>query len=158
VSARLTADQVLLVFADPDEAISTALELRSEVEAALSTYGLRAGIGVNTGQVVEGLIGGRSKKIYEVVGDSANIASRICQAAKGGEILVSEPLVRRLSDRFVLGAPFEILVKGKDTKIRVYALTGAVRASDRHGIRARISGGLGRKRPEASCGTETSAT
>jgi class 3 adenylate cyclase len=146
------------VFADPDEAISTALELRSEVEAALSTYGLRAGIGINTGQVVEGLIGGRSKKIYEVVGDSANIASRICQAAKGGEILVSEPLVRRLNDRFVLGSPMEISVKGKDTKIRVYALTGAARASDRRGIRDRISGGLGRKRPDASCGAATQET
>jgi hypothetical protein len=67
-------------------------------------------------------------------------------------------LVRRLSDRFVLGAPFEILVKGKDTKIRVYALTGAVRASDRHRIRDRISGGLGRKRPDASGGAATQET
>jgi hypothetical protein len=67
-------------------------------------------------------------------------------------------LVRRLSDRFVLGAPFEILVKGKDTKIRVYALTGAVRASDRHGVRDTIGGGLGRKRPEASREPATSAT
>jgi len=158
VSARLTADQVLLVFADPDEAIRTALELRSEVEAALSTYGLRAGIGINTGQVVEGLIGGRSKKIYEVVGDSANIASRICQAAKGGEILVSEPLVRRLNNRFALGSPMEISVKGKDTKIRVYAVTGAVRASDRHRTRDRVSGGLGRKRPDASSGAATQET
>ncbi len=124
VSARLTADQILLVFADPDEAARAALELRSEVEAALSPYGLRAGMGINTGQVVEGLIGGRSKKVYEVVGDCANAASRICQAAKGGEILISEASARRLKHPFALGPSFEVSAKGKDGDIKVYRLVG----------------------------------
>jgi len=131
VSARLTADQILLVFVDPDEAASTALELRSEVEAALSPYGLRAGTGINTGQVVEGLIGGRSKKVYEVVGDCANAASRMCQTAKGGEILISEASVRRLRNGFALGSPFEVSAKGRDGTIKVYALVGGAGSSGR---------------------------
>lgn len=122
VSARLTADEILLVFADPDEALRTALELRAEVAGALAPYGLTAGTGVNTGQVIEGLIGGRNKKVFEVVGDCANVASRICQAAKGGEILVSEASVRRLKGAFALGPSREISAKGKDARIRVSVL------------------------------------
>lgn len=124
VTAKLIADAVLLVFEDPTEAVKCALDLRHATDTALEPHGLKVGIGINTGQLVEGVLGSRNRKTYEVIGDVVNVASRICHAAKEGEILISEAVARRIDSQFVLGRSFNIAVKGKYDAIPLRRLEG----------------------------------
>lgn len=48
------------------------------------------GIGLNTGEMVLGNIGGDARQNYTVIGAPVNLASRLCDVAKGGEILLTE--------------------------------------------------------------------
>ena len=51
------------------------------------------GIGVNTGQVIAGTVGGGGRLEYTVVGDAVNVASRLQNEAEGGEIVATASTV-----------------------------------------------------------------
>ena len=82
---KFIGDAVMAVFGIPtlheDDALR-ALRAAVEVREAVSTLGLQARIGVNTGEVVAGA--GDAL----VTGDAVNVAARLEQAAEPGEILL----------------------------------------------------------------------
>jgi len=76
-----------------------ALELAKQVRVAgmavagrWSDANLRLGVGVGvaSGQVTVGVIGGASRLEYTAVGAAVNLASRLCSEAAHGEVLVAE--------------------------------------------------------------------
>jgi class 3 adenylate cyclase len=73
---------------------------------------LRLRVGIHSGPVVAGVIGVR-KFIYDLWGDTVNIASRMESHGVPGEIQVSAETARRLVGRFRLEPRGEIEVKGK---------------------------------------------
>jgi class 3 adenylate cyclase len=115
----------------PDDAlraVQTALalqetfeQLRSEAGGAFSRLGL--GIGLHTGDATVGNIGSEQLMDYTVVGDTVNVAKRLTEEAKAGEVLVSDStyqLVREhVSSEWVESRP----VKGRSEPVTVYALT-----------------------------------
>jgi class 3 adenylate cyclase len=120
IRCKFSADEVMAVFADPRVALDAARELAGAQAQALQVRGLGAGIGLNWGPVVEGLIGGAAIKQFDVVGDTVNTAKRIEGAAGPGEILASEAF------REAAGAHAEcsraIGVKGKAAPLAVHRL------------------------------------
>ena len=54
---------------------------------------LGVGIGVNTGLVIAGTVGGGGRLEYTVVGDAVNVASRLQSEAEGGEIVAAASTV-----------------------------------------------------------------
>jgi class 3 adenylate cyclase len=62
---------------------------RYQVEAGL-------GIGINEGDVVAGNIGSSSYMNYTIIGDAVNIAARLCQRARAGEMLFSSAIKQSL--------------------------------------------------------------
>jgi len=122
IKLKLSADEVLAVFAGPREAASAALELRERSREALSRWGLAAGIGVHSGPVVEGLLGSAGVMGYDVIGDTVNTAKRIEGAARGGEVLVSAPVRAALDPAARFGERREVLAKGKEAPIEVHVL------------------------------------
>jgi adenylate cyclase len=85
-------------------------------------------IGLNTGKVAAGNIGSQNLIQYATIGDTTNVASRICSAANAGEILISQTTFDQLSDGFAdegdRTLPIEkippVRVKGKDQPLQLY--------------------------------------
>ena len=75
-------------------ALARSWRERYQIEAGL-------GIGINEGDVVAGNIGSTSYMSYTIIGDTVNIAARLCQRARAGEMLFSSALKRSLDARGV---------------------------------------------------------
>jgi adenylate cyclase len=80
-------------------------------------------IGLNTGMVASGNIGSKNLIQYTNIGDTMNVASRICSEAKAGEIFISESTREKIA---LFNLPLEKLelvkVKGKDEPLQLYRL------------------------------------
>ncbi len=80
-------------------------------------------IGLNTGPVAAGNIGSKRLIQYAAIGDTTNVASRICSVAKAGEILLSETTRVQLQGlELPLVALPPVRVKGKAEPLQLYRL------------------------------------
>lgn len=80
-------------------------------------------IGLNTGKVAAGNIGSPKLVQYATIGDTTNVSSRICSAAKPGEILMAETTFQQLHDpSFNVEKLAPVRVKGKDEPLQLYRL------------------------------------
>jgi len=113
IKTEYTGDEILGVFASALDAVQIAHALRVALGRMLETYDLGVGIGVHTGPVIEGLMGGADVKAYRFVGDTVNTARRICSAAKRGEVLLADATFRQAREVVRVGAPVEVVMKGK---------------------------------------------
>ncbi|MGH8702293.1 MAG: adenylate/guanylate cyclase domain-containing protein, partial [Burkholderiales bacterium] len=101
-----------------------ALEMRDLLakDLAINDHRLEIRMGIGTGPVVAGVVG-KKKFIYDLWGDTVNIASRITAESLPGSIQVDVTTYRRLRNKFDFDPPRTIYLKGKgDTT--VYALQG----------------------------------
>ena len=113
---------------DPARSVKTAIEMQRAMARlnrdweARGQPALRAGIGVNTGAVTAGNIGSTKRMDYTVIGDSVNLASRLCANAAGGQILVSESTFAQLGGSRPAKKLEPIRVKGRETPVEVYEI------------------------------------
>ncbi len=109
-------------------AVRTAIAMRDEL-ASMNAEGvfpkgvtLKMGIGVNTGDMVVGNVGGETRFDYTVIGDAVNLGARIESTTKeyGAEILISEATYHRVSDIINARRVGEVTVKGKTEPVVLY--------------------------------------
>ena len=83
-------------------------------------------IGLNTGEMVVGNMGGTGKFDYTVIGDSVNLGSRLEGANKqyGTYIMASERTQELVKEHFVFRELDLLVVKGKTKPIKVFELIG----------------------------------
>jgi adenylate cyclase len=102
---KFVGDGLLAVFGAPerwpdhaDRAVAAALEIAGLVEEVYRGE-LRIGIGVNSGTVLAGMIGGGGRLEFTVIGDAVNTASRVEQAtrATGDTVLITDATLRLLT-------------------------------------------------------------
>ncbi len=95
-------DGLMVFFNDPlpcDEpvrqAVQMAFEAREKISALLKKWAklghkLGFGIGIAAGYATLGLVGDENRNDYTAIGNDINLASRLCDHAKDGEILISQ--------------------------------------------------------------------
>jgi len=120
---------------DADRAVAAAVEMQRGM-AALNERLVAAGhraisihIGLCSGPVAAGYIGTDQYVQYAVIGDTTNVASRICGAAAAGEVLIAEA-TRSLLTRggIVLEALPPVSVKGKEEPLLLHRIDLAASA------------------------------
>ena len=139
-------DEIVAVFeAEPDNAVRAGLAmLRSLREhnherLALGSEELRVGIGINTGAVGVGLVGGVNRMVLTIIGDAVNLAARIESANKryGSALLISDVTYNRLSkrDQFDIRRMERVMVVNRRRPVTIYEVydddPGPLRAAKR---------------------------
>lgn len=112
---------------DADRAIRAAVAMQRAMRQLNArwqgTRSLQIHVGINTGPVAAGRIGSERYLQYAAIGDTTNVASRICGLAAPGEILISRSTYDRLRDRAIPLDPLEPrAVKGKAEPLQLYRL------------------------------------
>ncbi|MBA2327888.1 MAG: adenylate/guanylate cyclase domain-containing protein [Actinobacteria bacterium] len=108
---QFVGDEVLAVFGAPlpqadyaAAALACArdmLDVKPALNSELADRDLppvEYGIGVHAGDIVAAHIGSSAHRQYGIVGDTANVGSRLCNQARAGEIVVSEETLRAAGD------------------------------------------------------------
>ena len=113
---------------DADRAMSAALDMLRELEGLNAKWRaegrpeLHIGIGLNYGESFAGYIGSERRLEYTVIGDAVNTASRLCSAADGGEILLSEEMRAALTSPPPLRERGTMELRGKSQPLPVYSV------------------------------------
>jgi adenylate cyclase len=128
-------DAVMAVFgapvADPDHAlhaVRSALDMTRALDALNARWQarglpeLRMGIGIHTGSVFAGNVGGHDRIKYTMIGDPVNVASRVEGLNKelGTTILVTEQTLAAVGGALHVRDCGPVAVKGRVEKVRVY--------------------------------------
>jgi ABC-type oligopeptide transport system substrate-binding subunit/class 3 adenylate cyclase len=136
----LAGDGVLALFGAPtsheddaERALRAALRIIDDVREFSRDVGRSFGIealdvrvGVNTGPVVVGPIGGGSRVEYGATGDAVNVAARLQASALPGVVLVGAE-TRRLAERqFVWGETLPLTLRGKAEVVDAFPLAGSI--------------------------------
>jgi adenylate cyclase len=110
---------------DAKRAVAAAVDMQGAMaglNAQLSLAApLRIHIGVNSGRVAAGNIGSRQFLQYATIGDATNVAARVCNEARAGEILIDALTAERVAASGGSPWPVEplppVTVKGKATPL-----------------------------------------
>jgi adenylate cyclase len=99
---KFVGDAILAVFGSPEadpqhcrKAVLAGMDMQeatrevSQRRKAKGQVSCEVGIGIHTGEVLHGFIGSPERMEFTIIGDAVNRASRYCDGAKGGEVLIS---------------------------------------------------------------------
>jgi adenylate cyclase len=114
----------------PRRAVRAAIEMRrvlNELREQWKAQGLyngefEIGIGIHTGEVFVGMLGSEERTSYTVIGDAANLASRLQDQTKelNWPILISGRTNALIQHEFETEFAAEKIVKGKSEPVRIY--------------------------------------
>ncbi len=126
---KFLGDGIMSIFAGNDmvkNSLTAAVKIQQEVRTMNkkrrkeNEIVLEIGIGLATGVAVMGSIGSHDRMDYTAIGDTVNLASRLCSTAGAGEILISETLANRLNGMFQAQSAGKLSLKGKQERVAVF--------------------------------------
>lgn len=128
---KFVGDAILAVFGAPVSIPDHAKAATGAAAAIVDTIEqqfegrVRVGIGINTGTVLAGTLGGGGRLEFTVIGDAVNVASRVQDLTKdkGYDVLITGATHQAISD---LGAVVEpvgvVALRGKSESVSLYGL------------------------------------
>jgi adenylate cyclase len=143
---KYEGDAIIAFFGEPVSypdhalrAVRAAVDMRKALDELKQRWekertprpNLEMGIGIHSGEVFVGLLGSAQRINYTVIGDAANLASRLQDLTKTYQwpILISESTQRQVQEEFEAEFVDSVLVKGKTEPVNTYKLIGR-RGSD----------------------------
>ena len=139
---RFTGDGMMVFFNDPvlvpnpeERAVRMAVAMRDRV-ATLETkwanrgYALGFGAGITAGYATIGAIGFEGRRDYAAIGTVSNLAARLCDHARPGQILISQRLYSAVEPFVEAESVGELSFKGFHRPVQTYNVL-RLRASER---------------------------
>ena len=121
---RYAGDGIMIIFNDPIpvsnpalQAVRMALEMREAIDALTEKWRqfgheIGFGIGIAHGYATLGTIGFEGRFDYAAIGTVSNVASRLCDEARPGQILISPRVLMAVKDAVTVEAVGEFELKG----------------------------------------------
>jgi class 3 adenylate cyclase len=134
---RYAGDGVMVVFNDPVpvenpalQAVLMALEMRDAIGALTETWrrwghDIGFGIGIAHGFATLGTIGFEGRFDYAAIGTVSNVASRLCDEAKPGQILISPRVLTKVENAVKVEPVGEFALKGIRRPLAAYNVVAA---------------------------------
>jgi GAF domain-containing protein len=135
---RYAGDGVMVVFNDPVpvenpalQAVLMALEMRDAIGALTETWRrwgheIGFGIGIAHGFATLGTIGFEGRFDYAAIGTVSNVASRLCDEAKPGQILISPRVLTKVENAVTVEPVGEFELKGIRRPLAAYNVVAAL--------------------------------
>ncbi|HEX5954859.1 MAG TPA: adenylate/guanylate cyclase domain-containing protein [Solirubrobacterales bacterium] len=127
---KFEGDGLLAVFGAPepfpdhaDRAVSAACEIGVAINERGQAGDLRLGVGVNTGTVIAGAIGGAGRLNFSVIGGAVNVAARVEARTRETDdnILITVDTWTRLSHKFEAESRGRVELRGVSEPVALYA-------------------------------------
>jgi len=133
---KFVGDEVVALFSapfpQPDHAlraVRVGLKMQVAHQRVMEAWrerGVRPapiGVGIATGEMTVGEMGCPQRTDYTVIGRAANLGSRICGAAQGGQVLVSQATYDLIGEKIEATPITGLRLKGVDHAITAYHVT-----------------------------------
>lgn len=148
---RFAGDGIMIIFNDPvpcpdhpQRAVRMALAMHAKVERLTVAWRGRGheigfGIGIAIGYATLGQIGFDRRHEYAAIGSVTNLAARLCEQARPGQIVVSRALMGRVEAQVEADELGQLSLKGFNRPMMAYDIrawreTGALPRNDDHEI------------------------
>jgi adenylate cyclase len=135
---RYAGDGVMVVFNDPVpvenpalQAVMMAIEMRGALGQLTQKWRrlgheISFGIGIEQGFATLGTIGFEGRFDYAAIGTVSNVASRLCDEAKPGQILISPRVLTKVEDAVTVEPVGEFELKGIRRPLAAYNVVAAL--------------------------------
>ncbi len=119
---------------DARRAVAAGRQMLGDIEALNREHAGRSwptidvGIGINSGEVVIGAVGSSRRMEYTVLGDAVNLAARVCDLARGGQMLITASTLEAAAAGGARPPRVQRLppaqVRGRKRAVQVFAVQG----------------------------------
>jgi adenylate cyclase len=137
---KFMGDGILAFFGDPfemqnhtEQCVKAAIAMQKKIRSLAEKWkpivdiDLKVRIGINTGKVIVGNLGNKTRIEYTVIGAAVNIAQRMESNAPVGGILVTADVREKVRDKFTFSEKRDVTVKGYAESIEAYVVETADR-------------------------------
>jgi len=134
---EIIGDALLIIFGAPQEmadrsqrAIACGIDMQNamaqinEENRLQGLPQLEMGIGLNETEAIVGNIGSSKRSKYSVVGSGVNMTSRIESYTVGGQILISDSVLKQAGEILRIDKQREVIPKGADAPFKIYEVGG----------------------------------
>ncbi len=128
---KYIGDAIMALFPDsPDDALQAAVEMRQALKGfndyKKNMKDIDTGIGIHTGRLMLGVIGGNNRMDGTVISDAVNLAARLEGLTKkyNKAIITSQETISKLKhkDKFIFEEIGPVQVKGKEKAVKVFSV------------------------------------
>ena len=131
---RFAGDGIMTVFNDPipcsdhtERAVRLALDMRERVEQLSQRWRrightLGFGVGIAAGYATLGQIGFEQRREYTAIGSTINLASRLCDEARTGQIIIGQRAFSAIEQNVEARSVGELSLKGFAKPVAAYEI------------------------------------